>query len=67
MSTRRGTWVINRMGPNGWPVDMVLSTPVHSLIQRFFPSLINWYAERDMNSHFNHELYSLKPKHRPFG
>ncbi|CAF3313891.1 unnamed protein product [Rotaria socialis] len=65
LSTRRGTWVLNRVGPNGWPADMVLSSEVHGAVQKYFPSLTNWIVERDINKRFNHEMYGLKPKHRP--
>ncbi|CAF3764421.1 unnamed protein product, partial [Rotaria sordida] len=65
LSTRRGTWVLNRIGPNGWPIDLVTTNEVMSAIQKYFPSLINWLLERDFNKRFNHETYGLKPNHRP--
>lgn len=67
MSTRRGTWVINRLGPNGWPTDMVYSSELVSMAQKYTPSLLNWFLERDMNQKFDHEMYGLKPKHRATG
>ncbi|CAF4174786.1 unnamed protein product, partial [Rotaria magnacalcarata] len=44
---------------------MVLSSEVYGAVQKYFPSLTNWLVERDMNKRFNHEMYGLKPKHRP--
>jgi dimethylaniline monooxygenase (N-oxide forming) len=67
LSTRRGTWVLNRLGPHGWPMDMLLSTEVHSAATKYCPSLVNWIVERDMNQNFNHQTYGLKPNHRPLG
>ncbi len=67
MSTRRGTWVLNRVGPSGWPADMVLTSAVYSAAQKYCPSLVNWMVERDMNSKFNHASYGLRPNHRPLG
>ncbi|CAF3397574.1 unnamed protein product [Rotaria sp. Silwood1] len=65
LSTRRGTWVLNRVGPNGWPFDLLMSNEIISAVQKYFPSLTNWLMERDMNQKFNHEIYGLKPNHRP--
>ena len=67
MSTRRGTWVLNRIGPNGWPLDIVRSNAPFSAIQKYCPSLVNWAMERDLNGKFNHEIYGLKPNHRLLG
>lgn len=67
MSTRRGTWVLNRVGDNGWPADMLLITQAIAVIQAYFPQLLNWFAEKVANKKFDHETYGLKPKHRPFG
>ncbi|CAF1340855.1 unnamed protein product [Adineta steineri] len=65
LSTRRGTWVLNRVGPNGWPIDMYASNSITAAIQNYFPSLTNWMLEKELSKRFNHELYNLKPNHRP--
>lgn len=65
LSTRRGSWIINRVGLNGHPVDIVLSTTVVATLARCFPSLVDWLLEQDMNKRFDHELYRLKPNHHP--
>ncbi len=67
MSTRRGTWVLNRVGFNGWPADMQLTSEVHSAATKYCPSLVNWLVEFDMNRKFNHQTYGLKPNHHPIG
>jgi dimethylaniline monooxygenase (N-oxide forming) len=65
LSTRRGTWIFNSVGPGGRPVDLLIVNPVLAVIQKYFSSLINWMMERELNNKFNHELYRLKPNHRP--
>ena len=65
LSTRRGTWVFNRVGPSGWPADLSMVSELAAIVQRNFPRLTNWLMERTMNGQFNHELYGLKPQHRP--
>jgi dimethylaniline monooxygenase (N-oxide forming) len=67
LSTRRGTWVLHRVGPNGWPSDMLLTSEVYGIATKYCPSLVNWLVERDMNQKFNHDMYGLKPNHRPLG
>ncbi|CAF1321824.1 unnamed protein product, partial [Rotaria sordida] len=65
VSTRRGTWVYNRVGPNGWPVDMYRTNTILATIQKYSPWLMNRLIERELSKKFDHELYSLKPNHRP--
>jgi dimethylaniline monooxygenase (N-oxide forming) len=65
VSTRRGTWVYNRVGPDGWPVDMYRTNPIIATIQKCSPWLMNRLIERELGKRFSHELYSLKPNHRP--
>jgi len=67
LSTRRGTWVLNRVGYNGWPTDMLLTSEVQGAVLKYCPSLVNWLSEAYMNQKFNHEIYGLKPNHRPLG
>ncbi len=67
MSTRRGTWVLNRVGANGWPSDMLLTSELNAIALKYCPSLVNWLVEREMNQKFDHETYGLKPNHRPLG
>ncbi|CAJ1060081.1 dimethylaniline monooxygenase 5-like isoform X2 [Labrus bergylta] [Xyrichtys novacula] len=67
LSTRQGAWVIGRMASNGFPLDMTAITRFNNiLMQRLPKSLTNWAAERSLNKQFNHRLYGLQPRHRPF-
>ncbi|XP_053381050.1 flavin-containing monooxygenase 5-like isoform X2 [Mercenaria mercenaria] len=66
LSTRRGTWILNRVADHGLPVDMLnINRFLNSIVGRF-PSLVSSYAESQLNKKFDHELYSLKPNHRVF-
>ncbi|XP_038166712.1 flavin-containing monooxygenase 5 [Arvicola amphibius] len=65
LSTRRGTWVLNRVGKHGYPIDMLISSRLTYYLSKICSSSIkNGYLERQMNQRFNHEMFGLKPKHR---
>ncbi|KAH7952694.1 hypothetical protein HPB49_000422 [Dermacentor silvarum] len=65
LSTRRGAWISQRVGPNGVPIDIFVKTRLKRWIMRALPkSLANDYAENILNGFFNHEAYGLKPNHR---
>jgi dimethylaniline monooxygenase (N-oxide forming) len=65
LSTRRGAWLYNRVGPSGWPIDMCRTNPTIATLQKYSPWLMNRLIERELSKKFNHELYSLKPNHDP--
>ncbi|XP_067118653.1 flavin-containing monooxygenase 5-like [Centruroides vittatus] len=65
LSTRRGCWVMHRVGENGRPIDDALTTRFLNILFNLVPlSLSSWYMERYLNKAFDHETYQLKPKHR---
>lgn len=65
LSTRRGTWVLNRVGKHGYPIDMLISSRLTYYLSKICGStILNGYLERQMNQRFNHEMFGLKPKHR---
>ncbi|XP_035217738.1 flavin-containing monooxygenase 5-like isoform X2 [Stegodyphus dumicola] len=65
LSSRRGAWVLPRVGPKGHPFDAVFVRRYVILMQKFLPySLVCYYSEKQINERFNHALYNLKPKHR---
>lgn len=64
LSTRRGSWVLNRVGTNGIPGDMIFNRAFRMAMAVLpFGFLCN-LAEKRLNERFNHALYGLKPKHR---
>ncbi|RUS85908.1 hypothetical protein EGW08_006311 [Elysia chlorotica] len=63
LSTRRGSWVLNRVGDNGLPIDLTFTRRPALYLKNHLPSLSNVFAEFMLNKRFNHELYSLKPSY----
>ncbi|KAK5869971.1 hypothetical protein PBY51_024643 [Eleginops maclovinus] len=66
LSTRRGAWILNRVGANGLPLDLHFNR-VLDFLQLILPfGVYSGLAERQLNQRFDHALYNLKPKHRLF-
>lgn len=67
LSTRRGAWVVHRVGPNGKPFDtLFLRRWVNFLFNTSPYKLTCATAENFINIHFDHSQYRIKPKHRIF-
>lgn len=65
LSTRRGAWILNRVGDYGYPFDAMFFSRLKRFLMKICgPSLVNMYLEKRMNQRFSHEMYGLKPKHR---
>lgn len=65
LSTRRGAWIINRVGKNGYPVDMILTSRLFNVLRHVLPeSMVCNLMEDGLNKRFNHNNYGLQPKHR---
>ncbi|XP_067391208.1 flavin-containing monooxygenase 5-like [Emydura macquarii macquarii] len=65
LSTRRGAWVLNRVGDEGYPADIVFTTRFKALLKQMLTtSMINQWLENRLNARFNHAHYGLKPQHR---
>uniref|UniRef100_A0A0N4Z0S2 Flavin-containing monooxygenase n=1 Tax=Parastrongyloides trichosuri TaxID=131310 RepID=A0A0N4Z0S2_PARTI len=68
LSTRSGTWVINRVFDQGEPSDQVYLNRFNYHLRKFLPSSIeNSVLERKVNQRFDHGRFGLKPKHRFLG
>ncbi|XP_044054169.1 flavin-containing monooxygenase 5-like isoform X2 [Siniperca chuatsi] len=64
LSTRRGAWILNRVGDNGIPLDLIFNR-VFKCLQKILPfGVFCGLGERQLNQRFDHTLYNLKPKHR---
>lgn len=64
LSTRRGSWILNRVGTNGIPRDMAVNR-IFRMAQCILPfGFLCNMGEKQINERFNHALYGLKPKHR---
>ncbi|XP_035683487.1 flavin-containing monooxygenase 5-like isoform X1 [Branchiostoma floridae] len=65
ISTRSGTWVLNRISPSGVPADIVAFRRV---LQNCVPSSVKEaVARRQLNQRFDHALYGLQPEHNVLG
>ncbi|CAH1781362.1 unnamed protein product [Owenia fusiformis] len=65
LSTRRGSWVLNRVGSAGVPQDLIFTKRVNELLKDLLPiSWVNSVAESIIEKRFDHEKYSLRPNHR---
>ncbi|KAL8177378.1 UNVERIFIED_CONTAM: hypothetical protein K2H54_001986 [Gekko kuhli] len=65
LSTRTGTWVVNRVSDDGYPLDVVHFTRFKTLLRQNLPvALVNLWGERKLNTRFNHDNYGIKPQHR---
>uniref|UniRef100_A0A671V279 Flavin-containing monooxygenase n=1 Tax=Sparus aurata TaxID=8175 RepID=A0A671V279_SPAAU len=66
LSTRRGSWILDRLGYSGFPLDLFFNR-VLTFLQSVLPfGVVCGLAERKLNQRFDHALYNLKPKHRLF-
>lgn len=65
LSTRRGAWILSRVGPSGVPLDVFLHTRISNYIRNLLPArMTDKYMEDMVNASFNHKAYRLRPKHR---
>ncbi|XP_072723767.1 flavin-containing monooxygenase 5-like isoform X2 [Ciconia boyciana] len=64
-STRRGAWILNRVGDQGYPIDVIFTTRMKMFLKKLLsPSMVSDFTEKQLNARFNHSHYGLKPKHR---
>ncbi|KAF8791267.1 flavin-containing monooxygenase 5-like isoform X1 [Argiope bruennichi] len=65
LSTRRGAWLFQRVGPDGKPFDAAYTRRCLDTVNKIVPfSLSCWFMEHELNKRFDHAAYGLKPKHR---
>ncbi|XP_025944981.1 dimethylaniline monooxygenase [N-oxide-forming] 5-like isoform X3 [Apteryx rowi] len=65
LSTRRGAWILNRVGDQGYPIDVILTTRMKNILSKLLtPSMVSDWSEKRLNARFDHSHYGLKPKHR---
>uniref|UniRef100_T1JB49 Flavin-containing monooxygenase n=1 Tax=Strigamia maritima TaxID=126957 RepID=T1JB49_STRMM len=67
LSTRRGSWIVNRVGTKGYPLDTILVTRFNNTLKKTLPwSMSNTALEVTVNHRFDHADYGIRPKHRIF-
>ncbi|GFT57005.1 dimethylaniline monooxygenase 5 [Nephila pilipes] len=65
LSTRRGAWVVPRVGPWGLPLDIALQRRYLDILFKILPyNFVCWVSEKVLNERFDHSMYNLKPEHR---
>ncbi|NXI69150.1 FMO5 monooxygenase, partial [Anseranas semipalmata] len=65
LSTRRGAWIFNRVGQQGYPIDIIFTTRMMAFMKQLVTSsMASDFAEKQLNMRFDHAHYGLKPKHR---
>ncbi|KAM4722882.1 dimethylaniline monooxygenase [N-oxide-forming] 2-like [Rhinophrynus dorsalis] len=63
LSTRRGVWVLRRLGDEGYPWDILFYTRFKNWLQNIVPpSIARWLIKNHMNNQFNHGLYAIQPE-----
>lgn len=67
LSTRRGAWVVHRVGPHGKPFDTLFLRRWLNVLFNTIPyKVVCSTSERFINCHFDHSQYRIKPQHRIF-
>ncbi|GFQ89026.1 dimethylaniline monooxygenase 5 [Trichonephila clavata] len=67
LSTRRGSWIMGRVGDNGKPYDLDFATRKNQFVGKFMSYDKKCkLMEEKLNMKFDHAAYNLKPKHRMF-
>ncbi|KAH7718799.1 Protein FMO-2 [Aphelenchoides avenae] len=64
LSTRRGAWVLPKLGDYGRPIDMSLNNR-WNWYKNKIPGYTNWKRRQEFFEYFDHNAYGLQPKHAP--
>ncbi|XP_022108773.1 dimethylaniline monooxygenase [N-oxide-forming] 5-like [Acanthaster planci] len=62
LSTRTGAWILNRVGPQGNPFDIVITRRFMDILP---DSLKNTMTKLQLQRKLDHSKYGLRPKHNP--
>ncbi|VDM55954.1 unnamed protein product [Angiostrongylus costaricensis] len=67
ISTRRGTWIFNKVAAGGMPYDTLYMTRYYKWLMDSVPwTIANDFMEHLVQQRMDHELYGLRPNHRFF-
>ncbi|KAM3716877.1 Flavin-containing monooxygenase [Dirofilaria immitis] len=65
VSTRRGSWIFNRVSQGGMPNDLKMMTRLHNYLMDKLPwTVANDFMEYRLQLRLDHDLYGLRPNHR---
>ncbi|XP_071499187.1 flavin-containing monooxygenase 5-like [Diadema antillarum] len=62
LSTRRGTWIIHRLGDRGMPVDIFAIRRIFDMMPDFFKE---YNFRRALEQRCDHKFLGIKPDHSP--
>ena len=66
LSTRRGVWVLHRIGTSGVPFDIHFTRRFVNILLKIIPlSYANRYMKGLMSDRLDHDLYGLRAEHEP--
>ncbi|XP_078498638.1 dimethylaniline monooxygenase [N-oxide-forming] 2-like [Lissotriton helveticus] len=61
ISTKRGGWLLSRVGDHGFPFDTLMTTRFKTWLRLSLPvPIANWMFERKLNQWFDQEAYGLQ-------
>ncbi|VDP27196.1 unnamed protein product [Heligmosomoides polygyrus] len=67
ISTRRGTWIFNKVAAGGMPYDTLYMTRYYNWMMDKVPwTVANDFMEHLVQQRMDHDLYGLRPNHRFF-
>ncbi|KAH9514514.1 Cyclopentanone 1,2-monooxygenase (CPMO) [Bulinus truncatus] len=66
LSTRRGTWILNRISDSGYPLDMVVFKRPLNYLMGLAPGLVSKIQKKRVNSKIDHDVYGLTPDYDVF-
>ncbi|KAK6057290.1 Flavin-binding monooxygenase-like protein, partial [Cooperia oncophora] len=67
ISTRRGTWIFNKVAAGGMPYDTLYMTRYYNWVMDTIPwTVANDFMEHIVQQRMDHDLYGLRPNHRFF-
>uniref|UniRef100_A0A1I7VSS2 Flavin-containing monooxygenase n=1 Tax=Loa loa TaxID=7209 RepID=A0A1I7VSS2_LOALO len=65
VSTRRGSWIFNRVSQGGIPNDLKMMTRLYDYLMDKLPwGVANDFMEHRLQLRLDHDLYGLRPNHR---
>ncbi|KAM4641190.1 dimethylaniline monooxygenase [N-oxide-forming] 2-like [Discoglossus pictus] len=63
LTTRKGVWVLKRLGQAGYPWDLFFVRRFDNCLRNALPPFMaRWLMKRIMNNQFSHEIYGIQPE-----
>ncbi|KAI1300025.1 Flavin-containing monooxygenase 5 [Halotydeus destructor] len=65
LATRSGSWITNRIGPKGYPIDAKFVTRMVNVLRDSGLISLDKRMASVLNERFDHAMYNVRPKHQP--